>query len=606
MDPETGERMTDGTKMTPTRASSRADVETLVRLRWVATASIPAVVAALGVNAWLFPAVFAPQAMVLALMLATELACASLPRRARVARRAIPIAVAYTAVHGLGLVWLQTWLPAYLDLAAGTLAALLLGVALIFPWGGGTQLLVTALFGGCYAVAVPWSHWDDGRVLNILIQLATGAIISVGGAVVVERQRRATERERVHTRELLRQRAAMLVAAQQLNATLELEPLCRRIVRVARSVVACDVTSLTLIDLQTGRVVPTAMDGDLGLTGEGLVGVVFTDGAQSPYVRELLEHLATRPTVEVPSGSSLDGPVYAVLQHFGLRRTLFVAIRREERLLGYLSFNRRGDERFDAHALRLAEALAQSAAIAVDNARLVDDLQRAGRVKSEFVSTMSHELRTPLNVIMGYTDMLDELDGSAHETAVERIRGASRELLELIDATLNLSRLESGNDAPVLEPVAVDVLWDELAQEFAALPRSTDVDLRWEVAPGTRARTDRRKLRIIAKNLVGNALKFTSAGEVVARCDVGPNGITVVVRDTGVGIRADQLPVIFEMFRQADSSDSRSYGGVGLGLHIVQRLCIQLGGTVSVASAPGRGATFTVTLPSADLRSVAA
>jgi signal transduction histidine kinase len=588
--------------MTPTRAQ----VQTLMRLRWVAIASTPAVVAALGVNAWLFPAVFAPQATVLALMLATELCCASLPRRARVARRATAIAVAYTAVHGLGLLWLQTWAPAYLDLTAGTLAALLLGVALLFPWGGGTQLFVTVLFAGSFAVVAPWSHWDDGRVMNILIQLATGSIISLAGAVVVERQRLATERERAHTRDLLRQRAAMLVGAQPLNATIELEPLCRRIVRVARTVIDCDVSSLTLIDLPSGRVVPVAMDGDLGLTGEGLVGVVFTDGAQSPYVRELLEHLSVQPSVEVPNGSSLDGPVHAMLQHFGLRRALYVAIRREGRLLGYMSFNRRADQGFDAQALRLAEGLAQTAATALDNARLVDDLQRAGRVKSEFVSTMSHELRTPLNVIMGYTDMLEELDASAHATAVERIRGASRELLELIDATLNLSRLESGNDTPVLEPVALVALWDELAQEFSALPRADGVDLRWEVAPGARAKTDRRKLRIIAKNLVGNALKFTSAGEVVARCDVGPSGITVVVRDTGVGMRADQLPVIFEMFRQADSSDSRSYGGVGLGLHIVQRLCTQLGGTVSVASAPGRGATFTVTLPAADLRAAPA
>ncbi len=576
-------------------------MQILLRLRWVAIASVPGVVAALGVNAWLFPAVFAPQALALGCMLATELACASLPRRAGVARRAIPLAVGYTAVHGIALLWLQTWSPAYLDLQAGTLAALLTGVALLFPWGGATQALVTVVFAGSFATVVPWTAWDDGRVVNILIQLLTGSIISIGGAVVVERQRLATERERARTRALARQRAGLLVAAHELNATLEIEPLCGRIVRVARALVPCDVTSLTLIDLATGRVVPVAMDGDIGPMGESVVGVVFTDGAQSPYVQEVLERLEGQSTLEVPGGTPPNGAVDTMIRHFGLQRTLFVAIRREGRLLGYMSFNRRGEGEFDAQARRLCEGLAQSAAIALDNARLVDDLQRAGRIKTEFVSTMSHELRTPLNVIMGYTDMLDELDASAHGTAVERIRGASRELLELIDATLNLSRLESGNDAPRLEPVAVDGLWDELAQEFAALPRPADVALQWEACRGARVRTDRRKLRIIVKNLVGNALKFTTAGEVVARCEVGAAGLTVTVRDTGVGIRGDQLPVIFEMFRQADSSDSRSYGGVGLGLHIVQRLCAQLGGTVSVASAPGRGSTFTVVLPATEV-----
>ncbi|HEV7735430.1 MAG TPA: GAF domain-containing sensor histidine kinase [Candidatus Binatia bacterium] len=585
--------------MTPTRPQ----VQTLLRLRWVAIASIPGVVGGLAINAWLFPTVFAPQAMALGMMLATELVCASLPRRAAVARRAVPLAVAYTAVHGLGVLWLQTWSPVYLDLAAGTLAALLTGVALLFPWGGATQVGVTLLFATSFAVVVPWRAWDDGRVLNILIQLAVGGIISIAGAVVVERQRAATERERAHTREVARQRAGMLVAAHELNATLDLETLGRRIVRVARTLIACDVSSLTLIDTQSGRVVPTAMDGDIGATGQSLVGVVFTDGAQSPYVQELLTHLATRATVLVPGGTSLDGPVHAVLQHFGVARALFVAIRREGRVLGYMSFNWRDvDAGFDAQDLRLAEGLAQSAAIALDNARLVDDLQRAGRLKSEFVSTMSHELRTPLNVIIGYTDMLDELDGSAHATALERIRGASRELLELIEATLNLSRLESGHDLPHLEPVALDELWDELAQEFAALPRPTGVGLRWEAATGGPVHADRRKVRIIVKNLVGNALKFTPTGEVVASCDVAPGRLRIVVRDTGVGIRADQLPVIFEMFRQVDSSDSRSYGGVGLGLHIVHRLCGQLGGTVAVVSAPGQGSTFTVTLPTHEAR----
>jgi len=148
-----------------------------------------------------------------------------------------------------------------------------------------------------------------------------------------------------------------------------------------------------------------------------------------------------------------------------------------------------------------------------------------------------------------------------------------------------------------LEPVPLAPLWDELAHEFGALPRRPEVALQWEVDGSPLLLTDRRKLKIVVKNLVGNALKFTAAGEVVARASATDKTCTIQVCDTGVGIAPENLGGIFEMFRQVDSSDRRSYDGVGLGLYIVRRLVDQLIGEVSVASTPGRGTTFTVTLP---------
>ena len=250
---------------------------------------------------------------------------------------------------------------------------------------------------------------------------------------------------------------------------------------------------------------------------------------------------------------------------------------------------------------RLAAGLAQLSAVALANARLVAALQRADRVKSEFVSTMSHELRTPLGVIMGYTEILEDGDPSLWRDAIARIKRSSAELLDMVQETLDLNRLESGRDVPVIEPLPVRPFWEELASEFGALPRAAGVVLRFEPAPDAVLASDRRKLRIVVKNLVGNALKFTAAGEVVASCQVDAEGCTIVVRDTGIGIAEQDLPVIFEMFRQADSSDRRAYGGVGLGLHIVQRLVAQLGGRVDVASEPGQGSTFRVALPASSV-----
>src|SRR6185295_7734599 len=209
------------------------------------------------------------------------------------------------------------------------------------------------------------------------------------------------------------------------------------------------------------------------------------------------------------------------------------------------------------------------------------------------------ELRTPLNVILGYTDMLaDELTSREQVAQLGAVRQSSLELLEMIEATLNLNKLAAGKDPPQLEPVDVGELWSELRGEYAALPQKDGVAVRWELAGIETIVSDRRKLKIIVKNLVGNALKFTSMGEVVARCEEAEGGgVAILVRDTGIGISPDHLPHIFDMFRQIDSSDRRSYGGAGLGLYIVRQLVEQLSGTISVESAPNRGSTFHVVLP---------
>jgi signal transduction histidine kinase len=145
--------------------------------------------------------------------------------------------------------------------------------------------------------------------------------------------------------------------------------------------------------------------------------------------------------------------------------------------------------------------------------------------------------------------------------------------------------------------VNLAALWQELEDDYAALQHGPGVALRFEPVGCAALWSDRRKLKIILKNLIGNALKFTPVGEVVASCHADASCCTFTVRDTGIGIPETSLPDIFDMFRQVDSSDARSYGGAGLGLYIVQRLLAQLRGHVAVTSSAGAGSTFTVTLP---------
>jgi PAS domain S-box-containing protein len=255
---------------------------------------------------------------------------------------------------------------------------------------------------------------------------------------------------------------------------------------------------------------------------------------------------------------------------------------------------------FTAKQHQLTLGIAHATAIALENARLIADLQAASRMKTEFVSTMSHELRTPLNVILGFCEMARDpgADHAAREMCHERIEMAGRTLLELIEETLEVGKLEAGREDLELEPVTLPALWDKLGREYAVRPRGGEVVLEWSPAvPDIVLLTDARKLAMVVRNLVSNALKFTDRGFVRVDALLEPGMLVLRVSDTGIGIAAEDQEKVFEMFCQGDGSDSRRHGGTGLGLYIVRRIVERLGGNVQLESAVGEGSVFSVRLP---------
>ena len=234
------------------------------------------------------------------------------------------------------------------------------------------------------------------------------------------------------------------------------------------------------------------------------------------------------------------------------------------------------------------------------------DAEAASVAKSQFLASMSHELRTPLNAIIGYSELLREEAEDRSMPAfipdLDRIRGAGRHLLALINDVLDLSKIEAGRVEIVPERFPVRRVIDDVVATVQTLveKRHNRLELKCPADPGT-MHSDETRVRQVLFNLLSNASKFTENGVItlaVRRTGGQADGtVTFTVADTGIGMTAEQATKLFEAFVQADSSIAAKYGGTGLGLAISRKLCRLMGGDVGVASEPGKGSTFTVTLP---------
>ena len=232
------------------------------------------------------------------------------------------------------------------------------------------------------------------------------------------------------------------------------------------------------------------------------------------------------------------------------------------------------------------------------------ELERASRYKSEFLANMSHELRTPLNSSLILAKLLaDNGNGNLNEEQVrfaQTIYSAGNDLLNLINDILDISKVEAGKLELVPEDLPLRRVIEGLARVFEPLARQKHLTFDLTVEPDVpmSIHTDRQRLEQILKNLLSNAVKFTDAGKVTLNVSAGTDGwIQFAVQDSGIGIALEQQDKIFDAFHQADGSTARKYGGTGLGLSISRDLTALLGGTLTLASAPGEGSTFTLCLP---------
>jgi signal transduction histidine kinase/CheY-like chemotaxis protein len=345
----------------------------------------------------------------------------------------------------------------------------------------------------------------------------------------------------------------------------------------------------------------------------------YVTNPRQPSPTALARMAETRNTVHVldarASEAYLNREDYrvATVELLGARTFLNVPLFRDNEIVGYIGIYRDEVRAFDERQIAWVENLADHAAIAIENARLLNELhaktaalELASQHKSQFLANMSHELRTPLNAIIGLTEMLfSNAARFGTEKASEplrRVHRAGTHLLSLINQVLDLSKIEAGKLDLAPERVNLALLIDDVigtARQLAEQNRNR-LSVRVPEQLGSLL-VDPTRLRQILLNLLSNACKFTKGGDVTlsaSRLNVAARSwVELVVADTGIGMTAEQQERLFEDFTQADTSTARRFGGTGLGLAITRRLARMMGGDVIVASEAGKGSIFTIRLP---------
>jgi signal transduction histidine kinase len=301
--------------------------------------------------------------------------------------------------------------------------------------------------------------------------------------------------------------------------------------------------------------------------------------------------------------------VRPMLAQAGYRSLLAVPLLLEQQTFGGLVVYRPEPGDFATEVVNLLQTFATQSVLAIQNARLFREIEERGhqleiasKHKSQFLANMSHELRTPLNAILGYTELiLDDLYGAVPEKirdVLGRVQQSGQHLLGLINAVLDLSKIEAGRLTLSLNDYAMQEVVHTVFTAVESLAAEKQLALKINMPPDLPpGRGDAQRLAQVLLNLVGNAIKFTDVGEVSVQVATEDGAFVVAVSDTGSGIAEADQQKIFEEFQQADISTTRKQGGTGLGLAIARKIIEMHGGRIWVESSLGKGSTFWFTVP---------
>jgi len=363
------------------------------------------------------------------------------------------------------------------------------------------------------------------------------------------------------------------------------------------------------------RIFAESLNRLVALVNADAAAIVLRDGSQEALVPASMitidEEMATRIAADVLNAKTGDPDVVqrSEIPSGPLRSAAHVPLATRGVITGLLSVYFKGEAEITESEARTLRTVARLVSVAKENADLVGELrdnnfqlERANRLKSEFLANVSHELRTPMNAIIGYSKlMLDGLDGelnSQQESDLQRVTTAADNLLGLINGLLDLSKIEAGRMEINVEELDVRPIIEDVMSLIQ--PQSDAKELQVQAIVPIELPTvlaDRARFRQVLVNLVSNAVKFTDVGTVVISASTGDGWVTLSVSDTGIGISKDAQAYIFDEFRQADASTTRRYGGTGLGLAISKRLVALHGGRIWVESGANGGSVFSFTMP---------
>jgi PAS domain S-box-containing protein len=449
-------------------------------------------------------------------------------------------------------------------------------------------------------VELPGLHRDGHE---IALEISFGEFVEDGARYFTGIARDITERKRQKERERF-----LVEASALLSASLDYETTLQSVARLS-------------IPFLADWCIVYMVDDDRTIRP---IGVMHEDAAQVELVWQLERRENQNPNAptgvpkvirtgqpelyeDIPAPADAttvdDAGRFRVARQLDLRSAMIVPLVARGRTLGAITFaTSESGRRYNASDLALAEDLAQRAAFAVDNARLYREAQEANRLKDEFLATLSHELRTPLTSILGWTNLLRSVkfDELTSVRALETIERNARSQKQLIDDLLDASRIITGKLRLELEPTQLKAVVESAC--YAARPAAEAKGIEIQLALDPEASLvagDAERLQQVVWNLLSNAVKFTpEGGRVEVSLKRAGKHAQISVRDTGQGIKTEFLPYVFDRFRQADQSTTRTHGGLGLGLAIVRHLVELHGGTVAAESAGiGAGATFKVMLP---------